>query len=267
MMRPLAHPLFSIVAVIAALLVADSQVSAQAPPTAPVVQQAAVRPVDEAATAMGWIQEAQNNYRTAIRDYKCVFVARENLHGKQGEDQIIHMKLRQQPFSVYMNWARPKSMEGQEVAYVQGKNGNNLRVRNPGLLRVTGFMSIDINDKRTLEHSRHTIVEAGIGNLIDRTAQNWQFDRQSGKAVTHISEYVFDNRPCYKVETIHMAKLPQFYSYKGVIYLEKNSKYPIRNENYSWPVPGGNPAGDLMESFSYTQIEWNKGLKDADFDR
>jgi hypothetical protein len=259
-MRTLAHPLFAIVAVLAALLAARPQSSAQAPPTAP-------RVVDESATAFGWIVEAQRNYRAAIRDYKCVFVARENLRGKQGEDQIIHMKFRQSPFSVYMSWARPASMAGQEVAFVQGKNADKLRVRNVGLLKVAGFMSIDIDDKRTLEHSRHTIREAGIGNLIDRTAQNWQFDRQSGKAVTRISEYSFDNRACYKIETIHTARLPQFYSYKGVIYLEKNSKYPLRNENYSWPVPGGNPAGDLMETFSYTQIEFNKGLRDADFDR
>ena len=265
-MRPLAHPLFTIAAALTAFLAVSLCSSAQGPPVAPTVP-TANRTQDESTTAFGWIQEAQRNYRAAIHDYKCVFVARENLHGKQGEDQIIHMKFRQQPFSVYMNWARPTSMAGQEVAYVQGKNADKLRVRSVGLLKVTGFMSIDVDDKRTLEHSRHTIREAGIGNLIDRTAQNWQFDRQSGKAITKISEYMFDNHPCYKVETIHTAKLPQFYSYKGVIYLEKTSKYPIRNENYSWPVPGGNPAGDLMESFSYTQIDFNKGLKDADFDK
>ena len=60
-------------------------------------------------------------------------------------------------------------MDGQEVAFVQGKNADKLRVRNVGVLKVAGFISIDIDDKRALEHSRHTIREAGIGNLIDRT--------------------------------------------------------------------------------------------------
>ena len=268
-MRTLARPLFSVSASLLAIFAATSISSAQSPPgppTAPVVPVA--RQQDDATTAFGWILEAQRNYRTAVKDYTCNFIAHENMKkGGPVEDQIIQMKFRQQPFSVYMNWARPNSMAGQEVAFVEGKNANKLRVRNVGLLKVAGFMSIDLDDKRTLEHSRHTIREAGIGNLIDRTAQNWQYDRQSGKAVTRIAEFQFDGRPCYRVETIHTEKLPQFYSHRGVIYLEKNSKYPLRNENYFWPVPGGNPAGELMESFSYSRLEFNKGLKDSDFDR
>jgi hypothetical protein len=267
-MRPLAHPLFSISVPLFALLTTISTASAQGPPGPPPAQVIPVaRQQDDATTALGWILEAQRNYRAAVRDYTCNFIAHENMKKGPVEDQIIQMKFRQQPFSVYMKWARPNSMDGQEVAYVQGKNGDKLRVRNIGLLKAVGFMSIDLDDKRTLEHSRHTIREAGIANLIDRTAQNWQFDRQSGKAITTIAEFQFDGRPCYRVETVHTAKLPQFYSYKGVIYLEKNSKYPLRNENYFWPVPGGNPAGELMESFSYTRLEFNKGLKDVDFDK
>ena len=257
-MRPFALPLSLSIAL---LLAASSPSSAQFPTAPP-----PVRPVDDAPRAYQYIQEAIRNYQM-VRDYSCMFVAHENLPGKKGEDQIIEMKFRQQPFSVYMKWARPKSMEGQEVAFVDGKNGNNLRVRNPGLLKVAGFMAIDLDDKRTLEHSRHTIREAGIGVLIDRTARSWQFDRETGKAVTQISAYKFDDKECYRIETTHLARLPQFYSYRGVIYLEKTSKLPIRTENYNWPVPGGNPGGDLLEVFSYTGIRWNTGLKDSDFDR
>jgi hypothetical protein len=264
-MRPFARLIVSISCLAAALLVAQPNSPAQAPPPPPA--QPGVAPMDDATQALNWILESQRNYRSAIRDYSCVFVAHENMTGKGAEDQIIHMKFRQQPFSVNMVWARPASMATQEVSYVQGKNDNKLRVKNPGLLKIAGFMSIDINDKRTKEHSRHTILEAGIGNLIDRTAHNWTFDRGTGKAITKIAEYKFDGRDCYRIETVHTAKLPQFYSYRGVIYLEKNSKYPLRNENYHWPVPGGNPQGELMESFSYTGLKFNVGLKDADFDR
>jgi hypothetical protein len=253
----------------ATILAAPPKSFAQLPPTPPPAQPG-VQKMDDATQALTWILEAQRNYRAAVRDYSCVFVAHENMNGKGGggEDQIIHMKFRQQPFSVNMVWARPQSMAGQEVSYVQGKNENKLRVKNQGLLKVVGFMSIAVNDPRAKQTSRHTIEEAGIGHLIDRTVQNWSFDRNAvGKAVTKIEDYKFDGRECWRIETVHLAKLPQFYSYRGVIYLEKNSKYPLRNENYHWPVPGGNPQGELMESFSYTGLQFNKGLKDADFDR
>ena len=265
-MRPFARLTISLVCLVAAILALGPNAPAQLPPTPPPAQPGAAR-MDDATQALTWILEAQRNYQTAIRDYTCMFVAHENMTGKGAEDQIIHMKLRQQPFSVNMVWARPASMATQEVSFVQGKNADKLRVKNPGLLKIAGFMSIDVNDPRTKQHSRHTMLEAGIGNLIDRTAINWKNDRNSGKAITRISDYKFDNRDCWRIETTHLAKQPQFYSYRGVIYLEKNSKYPLRNENYHWPVQGGNPAGELMESFSYTGLKFNVGLKDADFDR
>jgi len=139
-MRTFATPIVSIVLLVAAILFIDPNTSAQVPPP-PGAAGAPVQKMDEATQALSWVLEAQRNYRAAIRDYSCVFVAHENMTGKGAEDQIIHMKFRQQPFSVNMVWARPASMATQEVSYVQGKNENKLRVKNPGLLKIAGFMS------------------------------------------------------------------------------------------------------------------------------
>src|SRR4051794_18336472 len=172
-MRPLVRPILGTLAVLLALLPLSSSLIAQVPPAPaagapPVPQQR-----DPGDQGLAWIMEAQRNYRTAVRDYTCLFVAHENMNGKGGEDQFIHMKFRQQPFSVNMKWAAPASLAGQEVSYVQGKNGDKLRVQNQGVLKVVGFMTIDMDDKRAKAHSRHTMKEAGIGNLIDRTVQSW----------------------------------------------------------------------------------------------
>ena len=45
----------------------------------------------------------------------------------------------------------------------------------------------------------------------------------------------------------------------------KESKLPIRLENYDWPVQGGTEGGELLETFSYVNLRFNVGLKDADF--
>jgi hypothetical protein len=218
--------------------------------------------------AIAWMQEAKRNYQGAIRDYTCILVSRENMKGKPSEDQFIQFKFRAQPFSVHMKWLGPKGHVGQEVTYVQGKNNDKLRAHSKTLLNnMVGFVSVDVDDPRVKEQSRHTIREAGIGNLIDRTIQSWDHDRRTGKTIVRIAEFKFDSRDCYRIENIRPEKTPQVYSHRSVIYLEKNSKYPIRNENYFWPVAGGNPGGELMESFSYTQLQFNVGLKDQDFDR
>jgi hypothetical protein len=51
------------------------------------------------------------------------------------------------------------------------------------------------------------------------------------------------------------------------MYLEKTSKLPIRLENYDWPVQGGSADGELLEMFSYVNIQWNTGLREAEFDK
>ena len=231
-------------------------------------------PAQQAATdsqaldqALAWMQEAKRNYTSVVRDYTCIFVSRENIKGRMNEDQFMQMKFRAQPYSVYMKWLSPSGLAGQEVAFVQGKNNNKLRVHSKGVLGVAGFVSVDVDDSRVRERSRHNIYEAGIGNLIDMTLRGFDLDKKTGRTQVRIAEYDFDNRRCYRIESVRGERLPQGYSHRSVLYVEKNSKYPLRNENYHWPVAGGSPGGELMESFSYTNLQFNAGLQDRDFDR
>jgi len=215
--------------------------------------------------ALTWMQEAKRNYTAAVRDYTCVFISKENMKGRDKEDHYTQFKFKTTPMSVYMKWLAPSRLAGQEACFVQGKNQNKMRVHSKGILGVAGFVSIDLNDARVKEHSRHSIQDAGFGNIIDRSLTAWAHDRQLGKTVTRISESDFDNRRCIRIENIRTERLPQFYAYRSVVYLEKNSKYPIRNENYAFPVAGGPPEGELIEMFSYTGLQFNVGLTDQEF--
>jgi hypothetical protein len=64
-----------------------------------------------------------------------------------------------------------------------------------------------------------------------------------------------------------VEKNPSFYCHRTVVYLEKESKMPIRLENYDWPRQGGPAGGELLEMFGYVNLQFNIGLKDADFVR
>jgi hypothetical protein len=82
-----------------------------------------------------------------------------------------------------------------------------------------------------------------------------------------VAEYNYNNRTCLRIETIRLERRPEFYCYRSVLYLDKDSKLPVRNENYDWPRQGGSPDGDLREMFSYVDLRFNVGLSDADFNR
>jgi len=233
-----------------------SSARAQTPPAQP-----APHPLD---TAIAYMHEAKRNY-SAVKDYTCTLITRENVRGEVKEENIIQAKFRVQPFSVYMRWLGPSQYRGQEVVYIHGKNGNKMRVQSKGILKIAGFVSIDVNDPRVMEHSRHTIVEAGLGNLIDTTIIHWTQERKTGGTECKIAEYEYNNRRCYRIENVRPQRQPGHYAYRSVIYLDKESKLPIRNESYSWPRPGGPPEGDLMEMYSFVDLRFNVGLTDRDF--
>jgi hypothetical protein len=216
--------------------------------------------------ALAWMQEAKRNY-TLVKDYTCNLITQENVRGKLQEPSVTQFKMKTEPFSVHMRWLGEGKNAGQEVAFVAGKNNNKMRVKS-NLLGAKFFMSIDPNDKRVTEHSRHTILEAGIGNMIEQHLNQWEKDRAIGKTkVLPPTEHTYAGRKCYKVEFIRTERHPAFYCYRTVIYLEKESKMPIRLENYDWPRKGGPEGGDLLEMFGYVNVQFNIGLKDADFDK
>lgn len=223
---------------------------------------AELSPLDQ---PIAWMREAKQNY-AVVKDYTCTLVTQERIKGKLEEESFVEFKMKTEPFSVAMRWLAPKRSQGQEVVYVAGKNNNKMRVKSNILKGVIGFVSIDVNDPRVTQASRHTITEAGIGNVIDQSIRSWDAERKYGKTAVDIREYKYNDRDCYRVEITRSEKMPG-YHHRTVMFMEKQSKLPIRVENYDHPTPGGPTGGELSEMFSYVNLRFNVGLKDADFDK
>src|SRR5205085_3549017 len=99
------------------------------------------------------------------------------------------------------------------------------------------------------KNSRHPITEAGIGNLIERFRKRWEMERQVNQTIVRIAEYSYDQKACTRVETIHPTNREgNFYSYRSVVYFDKQSHLPIRVETYDWPHAGGSAQGELVEA-------------------
>ena len=77
----------------------------------------------------------------------------------------------------------------------------------------------------------------------------------------------YDKRDCIRVEITALEAEAGIYCCRTVIYLEKESKIPIRMENYDWPRQGGAAGGDLLEMFSYVGLRFNAGLRDEEFNK
>jgi Protein of unknown function (DUF1571) len=212
------------------------------------------------------IAEARQSYQ-GVADYTCLFVKREQINGRLQAENLITMRVRTRPFSVYLYWHKPAELLGQEACYVEGRNNGSMRAHSTGLRGAVGFISIDPRDPRCLENSLHPITEAGIGNLIDRFAERWQEERLINKTVVRSAEYDYDKKRCTRVELIHPDNSGrQFKFYRSVLYFDNASRLPIRAENYDWPRAGSDPNGILVESYSYAGLRLNVNVPAATFE-
>src|SRR5205823_6781417 len=134
------------------------------------------------------------------------------VRGVLQDENLMTVKMRTEPFSVYMKWLAPNDSKNQEVCFVLGRNNNKMRVRSHtlGKGKILGWMAIDVNDPRVLEHSRHNIYEAGLGNLIEQTIKHWEMEKQHGKTQTKMAEYTCNNRKAIRIEPTPTERLQQF---------------------------------------------------------
>lgn len=215
--------------------------------------------------AAQYIADARTSFMR-VRDYMGTLVKQERVNGQLQPEQFIDFQIRQQPFSVHLKWTSPRQMVGQEAFFVAGKNNNEMRAKGTGLAALAGFVSLPTNGPVAMKNSRHSITETGIGNLIETIARSYELERRfpNDQVKVSFADYAFQQRPCTRIEVTHLTNNGQFYSYRIVIFIDREMKLPVRFEAYDWPT-AGNPNGDLLECYSYINLKFNVGLTDAAF--
>ncbi len=94
---------------------------------------------------------------------------REVVGGDKKPEELLEVKLRQQPFSVYLKWLGTEG-KGREVIYVRGKYENKMQVQlEPGsVFSLFGRrQSVAPDDAMARSKSRHPITDTGFGSMID----------------------------------------------------------------------------------------------------
>jgi len=204
---------------------------------------------------------------TRVKDYMGTLVKEDRVGGQLQPEQYITLRVRQQPYSVYLKWTGPKQFEGQEAMYVAGRNENKLKAKGTGFAGIVGYVSLDPMDPRALKQSRHPITDTGIGHLIETLARGHEMDRRAPASQVQVAyrDFMFQQKQCAGMETVHRVNTGQFYCYRTVVYFDKQTKLPVRFEAYDWPVAGGPAGGEKLECYSYIDLKFNVGLTDAAF--
>ena len=223
--------------------------------------------------AISIAERGLENIRSNVSDYTALMVKRERVNGTLGDVEYIRVKIRNErqtengvvPFSIYMNFLKPKAVKGREVIWVRGQNENKLAAHETGMVGFKTF-NLDPDGFLAMRGNRYPIFEAGLENLVVRLIEKATRDRAAGDCqVQYLEGAKINNRSCSMIEVVHNDRRAPYDFHKAQVFIDDESNLPIRYASYDWPsTPGGNAV--LMEEYTYVDIAVNVGLTDRDFD-
>ena len=194
-------------------------------------------------------------------------VKREKVDGKLGERQTIFVKIRHEPFSVYLRFIAPTEVKGQEVVWVEGRNDGNMKAHaGSGVRAMMGTVSLRPDSPIAIEGQRYPITEIGVQNLTRKLIEVAEHDLQFGECnVNFFPGSKVNGRVCTCIQVEHPTQRVNFRYNLARVFIDDEMNIPTRFEAYEWPLqPGGPP--DLVEEYTYMNVKLNNGFTDMDFD-
>jgi hypothetical protein len=214
------------------------------------------------------LQSARDSFAkiNAYKDYTTVLIARERVDGELKPVARMPLKIRHEPFSVYVSYQEPAKVKGQECIYVAGQNNGKLWAHTTGIKhRLLGTLSLDPTGTIAMNGNRHPVTEVGIRRLVERMIQEGEREANHKDCeITLLPEMVISGKSCQGVQIVHAGRHADFRYHKVRVYIDPEHQFPVRFESFDWPSAAGEEA-PLLEEYTYTELKFNVGLTDEDF--
>ncbi len=193
----------------------------------------------------------------AANHYTCKMEKKERIGGKLQEKQTMDVKFRK-PGDIYMKWAKGPH-EGRQMLYRVGKD-DKITVKEAGILGIA-TVKIDPNGSLVKADTNHPLTELDMGFTIGMIYQQLSKGQKNGdiklkfKGVENIG-----GKPAYVVESwFQNLETQGYYAAHSINWHDKATGLPVKTASFE-------ANGDLREEFVWTNIKFNPGLTDADWD-
>jgi hypothetical protein len=212
---------------------------------------------------------ALRHLRTCVEDvqklpsYECIFVKKEVV-GRQTISQTIKMKVRHEPFSVYMNFVDPHA--GREVIFVEGRNNNNLLVHEAGFASLIGTLELAPTSGQAMAENRYPITKAGIQKMAETVIEQWEEESKFGETeVKYFEDAKIGSVKCRVIESTHPQPRKQFKFHITRVWIDEKLGFPIRVQQFGFPAKSG-ATPPAIEDYTFSEIKAEVRLTDRDFD-
>jgi len=204
----------------------------------------------------------------AIKDYTFTLIKQESINGKKYDPCIFDMKIRSEPFSVYLKYRVPEKKAGTEAIFVKGRNNDKILAKGVGILAAIGTTSLAPNNRFAMDGNKYPITEVGIARLVDLLIEVGENDILNNYEceVNYYENVMVGTRVCTVIQVIHPKPTPgKFPFHIAKIFIDDELQLPIRYESYDWPK-SAKDTPMLLEAYIYSDLKINVGLTDIDFD-
>jgi hypothetical protein len=232
----------------------DSRSGEVSPTTAP-------HALDESLQAAYKAREVLND----VHDYSAVFDKREQV-GRKLVATKMNLKVRVEPFSVYLKFVEPKAVAGRQVVFVKGSNSNNLLVQEAGYKSILGIQPLQPTGSLAMADNRYPVTMIGLQKMLDLVIAQWEADRAYSDVSLRIEDAkLATGEAC----TVYESSVPtprdkvQFHITR--LWIDQQTHLAVRVEQLGFPPPG-ETSTPVLEDYTYSNIRTNVGLSDVDFD-
>ena len=127
---------------------------------------------------------------------------------------------------------------------------------------------LPLDDPKVLQQTHHPITDVGINAMLDHVATIVNDERRMKHPVEiYVSNSTYDGTACQRFEIITRRPHPGRYADRSLLYINKESKLPVRYEAYTKPEIGTARTENLLETQSLIELKTNVRLGNATFQR
>ena len=202
----------------------------------------------------------------SVPAYTASLIRQERIDGKLGPEQKIQLKVRHQPFAVYMRFVEPDA--GKEAIFAEGSHDDHVVAHGGGLTRLlVPHLKVPPRSRLALNGNRHPITEAGLLNLARKLVRFRELDMEDDDAET-VLDRVVDSAGRQWLRSIHTNTIQtddRPFAYVEILY-DPATSLPSRIHSYEWPGKAGDSDRPLAERYEYQDLNLDAELSEQDFD-
>jgi hypothetical protein len=208
-------------------------------------------------------QQRLVEFNRDVHTYQCVVHRKERVRGVLRTQQAVFLRVRQQPFAVYLKVLSPPSLAGREALYNPGVYGEQVIARNGGQRFAFVTTAVGVDSDLIKAETNYRVHEWGVAQTLATVIRILQQEKQYPDVqVEHFKGAKVDGRGAFGARITHPTQRQGMQFCQALVLIDDEIRLPVYYQAIGWPQ---NDRSQLLEEFSFTKWQFNVSLSAQHF--